>query len=103
MDKLPKKVVIQNLGNAFQQVGVDGGVGIHLIQMVGCARNLAGEPNRGSALLLQHGLNPVPNMYLFDLRHNKSVEFVSCLNLRVTTPHSSNKLFHAVTNTAFYN
>ena len=71
MDKLPKKVVIQNLGNAFQQVGVDGGVGIHLIQMVGCARNLAGEPNRGSALLLQHGLNPVPNMYLLDFRHKK--------------------------------
>ena len=71
--------------------------------MVGCAGNLACEPNGGSALLLQHGLYPVPDMYVLGLRHGKSVEFVSCLNLRVTTPHLSNKLFHAVINTAFRN
>ena len=71
--------------------------------MVGRARNLFGEPNRGSALLFQHGLNPVPNMYLLDLRHKKCVEFISCLNVRVTTPYSSNKSFHAVPSTAFHN
>ena len=103
MDKVLKEIVIQNVRDALQQVRVDGGIGIHFIQMVGRAGNLSGEPNRSPSLLSQHGLDPVPDMYLPDFRHNKSVEFVPCLNLRVTTPHSSNKLFHAVTNTAFRN
>ena len=59
----------------LQQTRVDGGVGVHLIQMVGRAGNLAGKPNRGPALLLQHGLDPVPDMYVPDFRHRKSVEF----------------------------
>ena len=82
LDKLLKEIIIQNVGNAFQQVGIDGGVGIHFIQMVGCARNLAGEPNRGSALLLQHGLNPVPDMYLLDFRHKKCVELYFLLKFK---------------------
>jgi hypothetical protein len=57
-----------------EQVGIDGGIGIHLIQMVGRARNLFGEPNGGSALLFQHGFYPLTNMYLFDFRHKKCVE-----------------------------
>ena len=103
LDKVLKEIVVQNVGNAFQQACVNCCIGVNLIQMVGRAGNLACEPNRGSALLLQHGFDSVPDMYVLDLRHGKSVEFVSCLNLRVTTPHLSNKLFHAVINTAFRN
>ena len=72
----------------LQQSRVDGGVGIHLIQMVGRTRNLACQPNRCSALLLQHGLDPVPDMYVPDLRHKKSVEFVPCLKPGLPRPHS---------------
>ena len=35
--------------------------------------------------------------------HKKSVEVISCLTLRVSTPHISNKSFHAVPITAFHN
>lgn len=37
------------------------------------------------------------------LRHEKSVELFPCLNIRASTPHSSNKLFHAVPYTTLNN
>ena len=86
LDKVLKEIVIENVRDAFQQFGVDGGVGIHLIQMVGGARYLACKPYRGSALLLQHGFDSAPYVYVVDAGHKKSVELNSCLNVRVTTP-----------------
>lgn len=74
LDIFLEKVIIQNVRNALQQVRINGSIGIHLIQMVGCAGNLSGEPNRGSALLLQHGFYPLAYMYFPDFRHKNSVE-----------------------------
>ena len=87
----------QNDGDAFEQAGVDVGLGIHLIQMVRRAGNLRRQPNGAPPLLFQFCLDAFPDMYLLDFLHKNSVELIPCLNIRVSTPHISNKLFHAVT------
>ena len=51
MDKISEKIVIQDSGDTLQQVGVDGGLGIHLVQMVRGAGDLCGQPDGGSPLL----------------------------------------------------
>ena len=67
MDIFFKEVVVKNMAEMNEQVGIDGGIGIHLIQMVGRTWDLSGKPNSGPALLFQHGLNPVSDMYIPDL------------------------------------
>ena len=96
MDKISEKIVIQDSGDTLQQVGVDGGLGIHLVQMVRGAGDLCGQPDGGSPLLFQFRLNAPANVYVVDFCHKKSVELIPCLNIRVSTPHQSNKSFHAV-------
>ncbi len=76
MDKILKEIVIQNSGDALQQVGVDGGFGIHLVQMVRSTGNLCGQPDGGSPLFFQFRLNAPANMYVVDLCHKKSVELI---------------------------
>ena len=89
LDKILEEIVVQDVGNVFQQSCVDGGVGVHLIEMVGRAGDLACEPNRGAALLLQHGFDSFPDMYVFGLRHKKCVEFQFLARVqRVSTPYS---------------
>ena len=65
--------------------------------MVGRTGQLAGQPHIGASLLLHLRPYELSDMYLLDRIHKKSVEFVPCLNVRVSTPYISNKLFHAVT------
>lgn len=38
----------------------------------------------------------LPHIVFFRELHKKSVELIPCLNVRVSTPHQSNKSFHAV-------
>jgi len=64
--------------------------------MVRGAGDLRGQPNGGSTLLFQFRLDALANVYVVDFCHKKSVELIPCLNIRVSTPYSSNKLFHAV-------
>ena len=53
LDKIFKEIVAENAGNASQQFGVDGGLGIHFVQMVRRAGNLCRQPDRSAALRLQ--------------------------------------------------
>ena len=64
--------------------------------MVRGAGELRGQPDGGPPLLFQFRLNALANVYVVDLCHKKSVELIPCLNIRVSTPYISNKLFHAV-------
>ena len=80
MDKISEKIVIQDSGDTLQQVGVDGGLGIHLVQMVRGAGDLCGQPDGGSPLLFQFRLDAPANVYVVDFCHKKSVELIPCLS-----------------------
>ena len=77
----------QNDGDAFEQVGVDIGLGIHLIQMVRRAGNLCRQPNGAPPLLFQFCLDAFSNMYLLDFLYKNSVELISCLTSGLPRPH----------------
>ncbi len=93
--KIEEEIMLQGLGNAPQQGNVDTVLAEYLVHVRPRATDVFGQPCGRYSLPLHYFLDMLPDM------HRKSVEFISCLSSRVSTPHTPNKLFHAVETTAF--
>ena len=96
MDKILKEIISKKFGYAHEHLSVDVRAVVYFVDMVRGTGELAGQPDIGAPLLFHLRLDEFADMYLPDFVHKKSVEFVPCLNVRVSTPYQSNKLFHAV-------
>jgi hypothetical protein len=102
-----EEVVTENLGELHQRVRVNPLAGENEIDVVAVAAQLLRKPRGLDAFLCYYLLDEfayvwIPFLHvpvrflLFGATHKKSVELIPCLNIRVSTPYSSNKLFHAV-------
>ena len=92
-----EEIVLQSIRDAAQQGDVNVVLSENLVNMCPRAADAFGQPCGRNPMPLHDFLDMLPDV------HSKSVEFLSCLNIRASTPHSSNKLFHAVPCTAFNN
>lgn len=92
-----EEIVLQSIRNAAQQGDVDVVLSENLMHMCPRAADAFGQPCGRTPLPLHDFLDMLPDV------HSKSVEFLSCLTLGVSTPHTPYKLFHAVETTAFDN
>ena len=88
--------MFQGIAYTHKQVGVNARTTIYFIYVIGRTIYLLGKPCMLTPLLLNLRLYQRTYMYVLYCVHKKSVELISCLCSRVSTPHQSNKLFHAV-------
>lgn len=95
-DKILKEIIVKNLGYAHEHLGVNARTIVYFVNMVRGTGKLPGQPDVGAPLLFHLRFDEFADMYFPDFVHTKSVEFIPCLNVRVSTPYQSNKLFHAV-------
>ena len=61
----PEEIIIQQVADLEQQVGVDPGTVQNLVDVLTGAAQLFPEPGDGTALLLQHLFNNMSDMGLF--------------------------------------
>ena len=104
-----EKVMVERIADFQQQIGVDETAAKQVMHVLTCTSYLLRQPPRTPSLSCEFFFDKVSDMWCFlrghvlEFWYRKSVESISCLNVRVSTPHLSNKLFHAVPSTAFDN
>lgn len=102
-----KEIVFQDPGNLHQCLRIDPRAGVDEIDIVAVAAQLLRKPRGPDALPCHYLFDELAYMWIhflhvpvwflsFGITHKKSVEPIPCLNVRVSTPYISNKLFHAV-------
>ena len=86
LTQLLKEVVLEDKGQLHQCVRVNPLTGEDEIDVVAVAAQLLCNPRHFNTFLCHYLPDVFADMYVRNFLHKKSVEPISCLNIRVSTP-----------------